>query len=168
MTYVEALPVAEHVRDLLAPHCERISIGGSIRRQKPTVKDIEIICIPKPYDIGLFASGIAPVVEQWPKVKGELPCKYTQRLLPGGKHHAHIALDLFMCEADNWGLILALRTGPGDWNQHWLLPKLARVGLTMRGGYLWRGSEQIRVREEEDLFSILNHPFVEPRDRYAP
>lgn len=41
------LPVAERLRDELAPYCERIEIAGSIRRRKPTVHDIEFVAIPR-------------------------------------------------------------------------------------------------------------------------
>ncbi len=90
MELYKTLQIAEKVKAQLAPHCERIEIAGSIRRKKPDVGDIEIVAIPKPYNIGLFESGIATIVKQWEKVKGELPCKYTQRILPEG-----IKLDLF-------------------------------------------------------------------------
>jgi DNA polymerase/3'-5' exonuclease PolX len=42
MDYVQALAIAEQTRTALAPYCERIEIAGSIRRQKPQVKDIEL------------------------------------------------------------------------------------------------------------------------------
>lgn len=161
MLLSEALPIAERTLEQLSPHCERIAIAGSIRRGKGEVKDVEIVAIPKPYGVGLFSSGIAEVVNQWPKVKGELPCKYTQRILPEG-----IKLDLFLCRPENWGLILALRTGPADWNQYWLLERLKDVGLDMRFGTLWRGREQVFVREEANLFRIINRPFVEPTKRF--
>jgi DNA polymerase/3'-5' exonuclease PolX len=160
MKHDDALPIAQDVVRQLAPHCERIEIGGSIRRGKTEVKDIEVVAIPKPYDVGLFASGIALIVDQWGKVRGELPCKYTQRILPDG-----IKLDLFMCEPNNWGLIYALRTGPSEWNQSFLLPSVTASGLIMRDGYLWRGSEQIYVRSEDDLFRILGKEFVPVKER---
>jgi DNA polymerase/3'-5' exonuclease PolX len=160
MRYEHALPIAQDVVRQLAPHCDRVEIGGSIRRGKVAVKDIEIIAIPKPYNIGLFSSGIAQIVDQWEKVRGELPCKYTQRILPAG-----IKLDLFMCEPNNWGLIYALRTGPSEWNQSFLLPSVTSAGLVMRDGYLWRGSQQIYVRSEDDLFKILGKEFVAVRER---
>ena len=75
-------PIAEAVKMLLDPHCIRCEIAGSIRRKKEMCKDVEIVCIPKPYDTGFFSSGIATVVNDWVKVKGELPCLYTQRILP--------------------------------------------------------------------------------------
>ncbi len=65
MLYEQALEIAERTKALLAPHCERIEIAGSIRRKKPHVKDIEIVAIPKSYNIGLFESGITTVINQW-------------------------------------------------------------------------------------------------------
>lgn len=109
MILTDALEIANRVKNELAPHCYRIEIAGSIRREKPEVKDIEVVCIPHIYDTGLFESGIATVVNQWEKVKGELEwgkCKYTQRILPEG-----IKLDLFFATPNNWGLIFAIRTG---------------------------------------------------------
>lgn len=61
----KALEIAERIKELLAPYSERIEIAGSIRRKKPEVKDVELVAIPKPYDVGLFESGIATVVNQW-------------------------------------------------------------------------------------------------------
>ena len=43
----EATRVAEALRDILEPHCERFAIAGSVRRNKLFVKDIEIVYIPK-------------------------------------------------------------------------------------------------------------------------
>lgn len=41
--YAEAHSIALAVLELLRPHCIRIEIAGSIRREKPEVKDIEIV-----------------------------------------------------------------------------------------------------------------------------
>lgn len=129
MKLEEAQVIAERIKAELAPHCERIEIAGSIRRKKPEVGDIEIVAIPKPYDIGLFESGITPVVNQWEKVKGELPCKYTQRILPEG-----IKLDLFFAEPDNWGLIYAIRTGNADNSPTMLASEWVSQGYKSQGG----------------------------------
>ena len=106
-----AYKIAKEVLEQLRPHCIRAEIAGSIRRKKLEVGDIEIVAIPKPYSIGLFESGIASIVNKWKTVKGELPCKYSQRILPEG-----IKLDLFLPEEENWGLIFALRTGSADYS----------------------------------------------------
>ncbi|MCF8272975.1 MAG: hypothetical protein K9I95_04005 [Flavobacteriaceae bacterium] len=160
MEYIKALEIAEKTKALLAPHCERIEIAGSIRRKKPFVKDIEIVVIPKPYDIGLFESGIATVVKEWPKVRGELPCKYTQRILPEG-----IALDLFFADKENWGLIYAMRTGSADYSHQVLGNAWVREGYRSVEGYLCSNGKRIAVPEEEDLFKLICVNYVEPEKR---
>jgi len=160
MKLEQALEIAEKVKALLAPHCERIEIAGSIRRKKPDVKDIEIVAIPKPFDTGLFESGIATVVNQWQNVKGELPCKYTQRILPEG-----IKLDLFFAERGNWGLIYAIRTGSADYSHKVLATEWVKRGYKSEGGYLVANGKQIAVLEEEDLFRRIGVPFKAPELR---
>lgn len=160
MKLEQALEIAEKVKARLAPHCERIGIAGSIRRKKPDVKDIEIVVIPKPFDTGLFESGIATVVNQWQKVKGELPCKYTQRILPEG-----IKLDLFFAERENWGLIYAIRTGSAEYSHKVLATEWVKRGYKSEGGYLVANGKQIAVPEEEDLFRRIGVPFIAPELR---
>lgn len=160
MNLKQALEIAENVRALLAPHCERVEIAGSIRRKKPEVKDIEIVAIPKPYDTGLFESGIATIVNRWQKVKGELPCKYTQRILPEG-----IKLDLFFAEKENWGLIYAIRTGSAEYSHKVLASGWVKRGYKSENGYLTANGKKISVLEEEDLFNKIGLKFVEPELR---
>lgn len=169
MILIEAEAIAQEIKAQLAPHCERIEIAGSIRRQKPDVKDIEIVAIPKPYEIGLFESGCAEVVNQWEKVKGEMEyhgrpgvkaCRYTQR-----KHPAGIVLDLFFASPDNWGSILAIRTGPADYSHHVLAAGWVKLGYKSKEGYLHFGQQKIPILEEIDLFNLLKIPFIPPHKR---
>ena len=156
----KALEIAEKTKELLAPYCERIEIAGSIRRKKPEVKDIELVAIPKPYDVGLFENGIATVVNQWKKVKGELPCKYTQRILPDG-----ITLDLFFANQENWGLIYALRTGSADYSHKVLATGWVKLGYNSEGGQLSINGKEIKIPEEKDLFKLIGIPYIEPELR---
>ncbi|MEI6296485.1 MAG: hypothetical protein WCO84_02445 [bacterium] len=163
--YEEAHEIALRVLDLLRPHCIRAEIAGSIRRKKPLVGDIEIVAIPKPYEIGLFESGIASVINRWEKVRGELPCRYSQRMLPEG-----IALDLFFTEEDRWGLTFALRTGSSNYSHKVLANGWCRRGYKSVDGYLTREDEEgvlneYEVREEEDLFEMLGIPYIDPELR---
>lgn len=164
MKLEEALPIAERVKALLAPHCDRIEIAGSIRRKRAEVKDIEIVAIPKPYQTGLFADGIAPIVNQWKAVKGELPCRYTQRILPEG-----IKLDLFFARPENWGLILAIRTGSADYSRM-LAATWKSKGYHSEDGILHSGKNLVPVREEIFLFQRLgiNMPLPEMREIQQP
>ncbi|MFH1603604.1 MAG: hypothetical protein ABIH03_06830 [Pseudomonadota bacterium] len=160
MKLEQATAIAERVKAQLAPYCDRIEIAGSVRRRKPEVGDIEIVAIPKPYEVGLFASGIATVVDKWPKVRGELPCKYTQRTLPDG-----IALDLFFATPENFGLIYAIRTGSADYSHEVLARGWVRNGYTSVDGMLTRDGVAVPVREEEILFKLAGVLWVEPEKR---
>lgn len=163
MKLEQALEIAERIKSDLAPHCERIEIAGSIRRRKPEVGDIELVAIPKPYDTGLFASGIATIIDRWPKVRGELPCRYTQRTLPEG-----IALDLFFATADNWGLIYAIRTGSADFSHHVLASGWSRNGYKSIDGMITRDGKPFPMREETDLFRLAGVPYTPPEARIWP
>lgn len=158
--YAEAHRIALDVLEQLRPYCIRAEIAGSLRRKKSEVGDIEIVAIPKPFETGLFQSGIASVVNQWEKVKGELPCKYTQRILPEG-----IKLDLFFAEEGNWGSILAIRTGSAEYSHRVLANGWVKEGFKSEGGYLFKEGKRYEVREEQDLFQMARVAYIEPEGR---
>jgi|GEM_PF-415895 len=169
MEYEKALAIAEEALEQLRPHCYRCEIAGSIRRKKPEVKDIDLVVIPKPFDIGLLESGIASVVNRWGFVKGnlqtytgkaELPCKYTQRILPEG-----IAIDLFFANKLNWGYIYALRTGSLNHNLRVLVNGWEKQGYKSVDGFLTKDGKVVEVGEEQDLFKIIGIPYVKPEHR---
>jgi len=156
----EAEAVALEVLEQLKPYCIRAEIAGSIRRKKADCGDIEIVVIPKPYSVGLLEDGIASVINKWQRVKGELPCRYTQRILPEG-----IKLDLFFAEEGNWGYTFALRTGSADFSHKILANGWVRQGFKSENGYLFKDGERFEVREEKDLFRLIGVRYVEPENR---
>jgi DNA polymerase (family 10) len=158
----EAQHIAAGVMEQLKPHCEVISLAGSIRRERPTIGDIEIVCVPKAYDATpLFASGLATVVNLWKKVRGELPCRYTQRILPEG-----MKLDLFMVHPDGYGLQCAIRTGSAEWSRRVLAAAWVRAGFHSDGGLLRRADGTVvPARTEPELFRLIGLRWVDPRDR---
>jgi DNA polymerase/3'-5' exonuclease PolX len=166
MELVKALTIANEVRRQLAPHCLRIEIAGSVRRRKPEVKDIEIVCIPRRIRIGLFNAdtevcpGFIRIINQWEAVKGSATGKYTQRILPQG-----INLDLFMATPDNWGLIYAIRTGSAGYSHHILARGWTRAGYKSINGMLNKNGQPIPIREEIDLFNLIGLPWQNPADR---
>ncbi len=166
MELQQAQAIAERVRDGLAPHCDRIEIAGSIRRRKPDVGDIEIVCIPRKIRGGLFQDELetspdfCALVDRWPAVKGKPTGKYTQRILPDG-----IKLDIFMARPANWGLIFAIRTGSADFSHRRLATRWKQLGYTSVGGMLTRAGKTFAIREERDLFTLLNIPWISPEAR---
>jgi len=161
--YIEAKEIADKIVLLLSPHCYRIEIAGSIRREKSIIGDVEIVAIPKPYQIGLFQDGLAEVVNQWQKVKGELEygkTKYTQRILPSG-----IKLDLFFAEEGNWGNIFLIRTGDWEFSKKFMGVSLPKKGYKQEDGFLKYNGKVIFCREEKDLFLKAGIDFIEPKNR---
>lgn len=161
--YEYAYAIAIRVLEELRPFCKRIEIAGSLRRKKKDIGDIELIICPLPYSIGLFEDGLASVVNKWPKVRGILEygkTKSTQRILPEG-----IKLDLFMAEEGNWGSILAIRTGSGEFTRRVLACGWSRLGFTGDGGYLYKNGIKYGFSEEKELFDFLGIQYIEPKNR---
>ena len=161
--YKDAKEIADNIVLLLKPHCYRIEIAGSIRREKDIVNDVEIVCIPKPYQTGLFQNGLAKTVNQWQKVKGELEynkTKYTQRILPEG-----IKLDLFFAEEGNWGNILLIRTGDWEFSKYFMGVLLPQKGYKQEDGFLKYNDKIIFCKEEKELFLRAGIKYIEPQNR---
>jgi len=151
MNREEARRIALKYLNTLKPFCQRIEIAGSIRRGKPEVKDIEIVCIPQ--DL----TGFSEEVNKLQKVKGKPSGKYTQRILLEG-----ISLDLFIANEKNWGLIFAIRTGSADFSHKTLACGWVKKGYHSKDGKLIdKQGREIILREEEDLFDFIGIPFVE-------
>jgi len=170
MNLEQAFEIAEGVRSQLAPFCKRIEIAGSIRRKKPEVKDIEIVCIPKTFSVteGLFGEKEKDVpiqefvdtVRKWEKVRGEPFGKYTQRKLPQG-----INLDLFIATQINWATILLIRTGSAEFSKQFMGSWLPRHGYKCADGMITKTGMLVIVPTEESLFRLVKMNYLEPQNR---
>ncbi|MCB0707444.1 MAG: hypothetical protein KDC34_19140 [Saprospiraceae bacterium] len=162
MRHKDALQIAYKLREELAPFCDRIEIGGSLRRQDPDIKDIELICIPK------MKAGIVRSKEWVNKVfslgeirKGTLgQGKYIKIYLP-----ERINLDLFIATPNNWGMIYLIRTGSASFVRN-ILFRFNRRGYSSEGGYPSNSEgEKLFFQEEEMVFNFLEMDFVDPVNR---
>jgi len=156
----EAKQIAEKLVSQLEPYCDRIQIAGSIRRGKTEPNDIEIVCIPSVVE-GERHPEFVNIVEQLEKVKG---CakngKYTQRMTPEG-----IKLDLFTARHENWGFILAQRTGSADFSHHVLAKGWVKKGYRSVDTILVKDDVKYPMYEEEDVFKLIGIDYIEPADR---
>lgn len=155
MEYNKALQIAERIKRELEPHCEKVEIAGSLRRKKSEVNDIEIVAIPKPNREGLIKT-----VNKWEKVKGEATGKYTQRILPD-----NIKLDLFFADKENWGAIFLIRTGDWEFSKKFMGTVMPKNKYKQKDGYVWKNGLIVPIYDEEDLFRLMNIPFIEPEKR---
>lgn len=185
MNLHDAADLAEKLRHLLEPHCERIEVAGSIRRRKPTdIKDIELVAIPRliAHRNGLFGdfadpkSALDVYLEETVEDPGLIPLgKDALRPPHWGPRskrlrYAGVAVDLFIVlPPAQWGVIYAIRTGPADWSRRLatsrMLGGLLPPNYQIAQGGLFRDGNPVDVPEESDLFEHLGLPWKEPTDR---
>lgn len=174
--YEEGLLAAERLVEQLSPGCARIKIAGSIRRQKSTVKDIEIVAIPRftatrdlfgveiarrsELDVVLAEHDLEPRYREDGALQGigEKAKFYRESTM-------RIPLDLFVCNPDTWGVIFLLRTGSADFNKR-LVMHMRAIGYAMKDGRIYDPKGQIcATPEERDVFKLLKVKWREPEDR---
>lgn len=168
MKYQEAKEIADKYLQLLSPYCERIAIAGSLRREKPIVKDIELVVIPLKvddphaffYDQKVVHPKFVAIVNSLQKVKGEPRGKYTQRILPEG-----IKLDLFICEPGNWAPIYLIRTGDWEFSKKFMGTILPKNGYKQINGWVHKNGNPITIKEEKELFKLMNITYIKPKKR---
>lgn len=189
--YTQAFQIASLIASRLEPHCRRIEIAGSLRRQRPTIGDIELIAIAKTY----FAAPVN-LEEQLAghgRVRNQLH-EHLDTLIREGKITYHLTsagarcwgdrlrkftlttnlgvvykVDLFMCEDADWGNTFVIRTGSADFS-HWLVTQRASGGAMPPNMHhaenrLWRDGQAIVCFEEVDFFAALGLPYIPPQFR---
>jgi DNA polymerase/3'-5' exonuclease PolX len=162
MKLVDAELIAGDILKQLIPCCVPgyCRIAGSVRRKKPDVGDIEIVCIPRGRELATYKK----TIEQRNKVRGDWNAKATKRLVT--QYGEHIELDIFTATPSNWGLIYAIRTGSAEFSYQVLAVGWSKKGYHSRNGILYDADERATfVKEEEDLFTLIGKAFVPPEKR---
>lgn len=162
-------PVAESLVVGLSYGCDRVEIAGSLRRQKPLIGDIEIVALPS-FDVDLFGEPrptsaklddclrglLADGVLAWDEVVSRNGDRYKRFLVP---ELAGMALDLFLAQPDNFGNVLAIRTGSAEFSAKLMTPRgqggLMPRGMRQRDGFLWDGDRRVSCPTEEAFFAAL-------------
>ncbi|GAI60598.1 unnamed protein product [marine sediment metagenome] len=170
MELEKAKVIAEDLKSLLAPVCEKIEIAGSIRRQKPEVGDIELLCIPK------YVAGVD-------QLDREIGALFIQQILgfrrnklgsrvygPKNKLLRHlesgIGVDIFSTDANCWSVALVVRTGGKETNK-----RIATAALRKRWRFHAYGSGfstpdgEIVCHSEREVFEAVGLHYQEPWER---
>lgn len=190
----EATVIAHEFIGLIDPYCERVLIAGSIRRQSPTVGDIEVIAVPRvetvstvdmfdtvigteevDYLDGFLNTGLAlGTVQKRVSEKGATAWgRKLKRLVFQGA-----AVDLFCTTINQWGVIATIRTGPADYSHALVSPKgmpvpgINRVGclperFRVQDGWLTSrvSGQRIPTPTEEGFFELIDVPWLAPEER---
>lgn len=166
----------------MQPYCERIAVAGSIRREKEIVGDIEIVCIPRrEYDTDLFNQrgdlhkNELFEAEDWAEgirwIKPNTSVVVDWLLDPAGKYwrgliEKKIPLDIFLVEADNWGIQYLIRTGSADFSKRVVTALRYQKNLPVYDGFVHDAAGQIvPTPTEESVFDLLGWQFIDPKER---
>jgi DNA polymerase/3'-5' exonuclease PolX len=193
MLHADALTLATNLIEPMRRSCHRVEIAGSLRREKPEVKDIEIVAAPKwltlPDVSDLFgektvqrnrlywewaenANRSGPRL-QWIKPGtaeiDEYPLSEDGKYWRGYLPHAGIKLDIFLCTPENWGAIFAIRTGSADFSKALVTHAKNNCGYRFEGGNLVESATGaiVPVPEEADVFRLLDLEYLPPKDRLS-
>jgi len=175
MELEKAVGIAGRVVQELSPHCERIEVAGSIRRKRPFVHDIDLVCIPSS---GAFVTALQSLGQL--KVGGQ---KVLRVNLP-----EMISLDVYVATPSTWATLLLIRTGSAKHNVR--LCSLAKskgmrlhadgsglFAITTRPVLPYQESmnnllaiddevgERIAGDTEESIFAALGRPYKRPEER---
>jgi DNA polymerase (family 10) len=154
-----ALPDAESIVSHLEAHApvDRIVIGGSLRRMRETIGDIDILVTSsEPVEVMLAFTGM-PEVEE---VLLQGNTKSSVILTDG------MQADLRVLEAGSYGAGLLYFTGSKDHNIR--LRSLAiSLGMRLNEYGVFRGEKQVAGATEEEVYQTLGLPYIEPELRQA-
>jgi DNA polymerase/3'-5' exonuclease PolX len=177
-----ALERAASIKNLLAPHAEKISIAGSIRRRQEEVGDIEILYVPKIHEEvpqgELVPKTVDKSEEQILKListnvlslrkKSNGTTSFGKRIKLLLDTESKIPIDLFSCHANQWVNNLVSRTG-GKLTNITIASYAKRIGWNWRmfdAGFVnKRTSEAFIPKTEEELFKFAKVPYMPPWDR---
>ena len=196
-------PLAWELQAVLSQACRRIVVAGSIRRGAPEVSDIELVAIPK---VETLETGAVDLFKKPELVEYNMLWKAVDAFAPNyvrgdgaeksrsllwplrrkGEFLGSVQVDIFTATPENWGLILAIRTGPAEFSRR-LVTALARNNRPSHGGFVrnadgvrpervsggipsWSDSQKeamakIDTREERDVFRLARLPMLPANER---
>lgn len=171
----EMRKIAEEIKEILKPYCEEIYVAGSVRRKKPTCKDIEFVYVPKEKTqiIDLFNN-----TESLDLID-DILCKepFGKRLNKNGSTmygtmnklliYNGIPVDIFRSSKETLPMTMVIRTG--GWQMNRLLAVMAmKKNLKLKhieGGYEDKDGNLYICKSERDVFEHIGLEYLEPEER---
>lgn len=155
------LPVVDQIKSKLVPCCELVEAAGSIRRRRPTVKDIDILaCTDYPELAATEFLKCGMTIEAGTKKASIFAFYRIADLDP-----KQIRVDLMIVPRKCWGAALCHFTGSKGHNIA-LREKAMQLGITVsQNGIIGPYGEWLGGENETDLYKVLGLKYVEPEDR---
>jgi len=155
--YDKALPVAEAYVNYMkeCPGVKKIEFAGSLRREKATIGDIDLLIA------GTDIENIREHFLAHPKVQHVLGAGETKSSVI---LEANMQVDLRIVEEDSFGAALMYFTGSKQFNIEMRTLAL-KQGLKVNEYGVFRGEDCVAGKTEEEIFNELGMDFVIPKDR---
>ncbi len=187
MKLARARAIAEELRWQLETGCDRVEIVGDIRRQKPEVSKIKLLCIPTegwpiPPDLrDLFYPTPVPGFEDTDPIDDEVTILIVEGVLgfrPKGRRaygpkkkfmvHASsgIGVDIFTTDNQCWSVALVVTTG-GDTTNKSIATGAQKKGWRFRtsGDGFDTLNSHITCTTEREVFEAVGLPYLSPEQR---
>jgi len=155
----KVLPVAEEILDYIKKHSpvNKISLAGSLRRWKDTIKDIDILATSND------PKSVMNAFIRLPDVKEVLmhgPTKSSIII------QEDIQVDLRVVKEESYGAALAYFTGSKEHNIR-LREMAVKAGLKINEYGIFREKDDKKLggEKEEDIYKILGLPYIPPEMR---
>jgi len=174
MPLVKAQDIARRFMHYLEPFVEKMSVAGSVRRECDFCHDVEVVCVPRDeFSMGLaFPEGFKGMTTNGARLK-----KFVY-------NDSGIHIELYITTREDYGRILAIRTGSSAFSHINLALRWNRLGWAGTEDGLRRKSECIHkstwkisheykncptlppaFETEEDFFAFLGIEWVHPKSR---
>ncbi len=164
-----ARDIAGQLVDYLKPNAKRIEVAGSIRRCKPEVGDIEIVCVPTValYDQLDAYLRSSDILHTDPKRWGS---RLRSFRFPVKHVNDYIQVDLFLQpDPARWGVNMMIRTGSAEFSRKMVTKRKAGGfmpnDLTIYDARVWAGAKMLETPEEQDVFALWGMDYVMPPQR---
>lgn len=177
---------ADDLVSLLESACHSITIAGSIRRLKPEIGDIDLVCVPviEREAGGLFGDELSERDLLHDRCTHLVADGVLQkRLDKNGRQSWGASLkratfrglnvDIqVVADLTTLGAWILIRTGPAEFNKAVVTPTyqggLLPSGFKWQDGFqLYRYGGRVETPNEQSVFDALGIPFVEPSQRSA-
>ena len=160
------------------PACQKVTVAGRIRRNRPDVGGIRILAVPNHGFVDLFDQpipGHSAIDHRCQEMlaNGFLALRPNRNggtaFGPQNKFLVHvdtgIPVDIFSTDARNWGMALLVRTGPADFCKA-VMARFQYLGMAGHAyGGVTRNGETVDCPDEETVFALLGWPYLSPERR---
>ncbi len=151
----KAQKIANEIRDLLEPLCEKLAVAGSIRRQRPVVNDIDLVMIPIDrwkLDLRVMSLGKVNMSD----------LKLSRVTMDGGTR-----VDIYFATPETFATLLLIRTGSVESNIR-LCATAKRRGWRLcadGSGLFNERGERVAGDSEESIYEALGLTYQPPERR---